>query len=367
MASPSSDLEHREFLDRAMETSIRIGAVALVAAWCFQITRPFIIPAVWGVIIATTCYPPYVRLRRALGERGRLAAALLTIAGLLLLVVPLVTFAGSLVDSGQWLYDSLEDGTLEIPPPPAGIASWPLIGEPLDRFWSLANTNLEAALKEVGPQLASWGGTLLSAGANAGLGALQFLLSIVIAGVLLAAADPAQQGARRFSHRLVGARGDELADMAASTVRSVATGILGVAVIQSVLAGLGMFVFGIPHASLWALLVLLLAVVQLPPFLVLIPIMFYAFSVKSTASAVVFTIWMVIAGGSDNVLKPMLLGRGSNVPTVIIFVGAIGGFIASGFVGLFVGAVVLALGYELFRVWLDQSETEASAATEETG
>jgi predicted PurR-regulated permease PerM len=143
--------------------------------------------------------------------------------------------------------------------------------------------------------------------------------------------------------------------LAGATVQSVTRGILGVAVIQSLLAGVGMLVVGVPAAGLWALLVLLLAVIQLPPLLVLAPVIVYVFSTSSTVAAVVFAVWSVFVGMSDTFLKPVLMGRGVDVPMLVIFMGAIGGFMLDGIIGLFVGAVVLALGYTLFTAWLQET------------
>jgi predicted PurR-regulated permease PerM len=359
-ASDSSD--DQQLLNRVIDLTVRIGVLVLLVVWCFQITRPFFIIAVWGVIIATALHPAYRHLEALLGGRGKIAAAAFTLFGFALLIAPTVLFAGSLVESGQWLATNLRDGTLAIPPPPEGIAGWPIIGEPLDDMWQLASTNLEEAIRKIGPQLMTVGGALLSTGAGLGLGILQFIASILVSGVLLAGSASGSQVARSVALRLAGARGGEFADLAGATVRSVAQGILGVAIIQAFLIGIGMFAGGIPHAALWTLLCLLLAIVQLPPSLVVIPVVVWVFTTASTFTAVVFTIWMVIAGFSDNVLKPILLGRGLNIPTIIIFVGSIGGFLSSGFIGLFVGAVVLALGYELFRAWLNTGETEAQGA-----
>jgi predicted PurR-regulated permease PerM len=360
----SPPLHDDRFLARAVEVSVRIGVVLLLATWCFQITRPFLIPIVWGVIIATAVHPGYQRLQAGMGGRRKLAAALLTLLALSLLIVPTVLFAGSLVESGQWLASGLADGTLEVPPPPETIASWPLIGEPLHGFWQLAYVNFEAFLRKVGPHLIGLGSGLLSTAAGLGLGIVQFVVSIAISGVLLAGADSGHRVAKEVANRLAGERGDELTDLAGATVRGVAQGILGVALIQSTLIGLGLFAAGVPHAALWTLLCLMLAVIQLPPFLVVLPIIAYVFTTSSTGVAIVFTIWQVLAGGSDNVLKPLLLARGSDVPMIVIFMGAIGGFMMSGFIGLFVGAVVLSLGYELFMAWLSEGDRPGDAERE---
>jgi predicted PurR-regulated permease PerM len=357
----------REIEARVIETTIRLALVALLVVWCFQITRPFLMPIVWGIVIATAIHPAFDRIASTMGGRRRTAAALLTVLGLALLIVPAALLADSMVSSADWLQDGLENGTLEVPPPPEGIASWPVVGEQIHRFWALANSNLEQAIREVGPKLLDVGTGLLSAAAGVGLGVLQFAVSIVIAGVLLAGSQGGQRTAKAIATRLVGDNGEEMAELAGATVRSVAQGILGVALIQSTLLGIGMFVAGVPHASLWTALCLLLTIVQLPALLVMIPVIVYQFSVASTLGAVVFMIWSVLAGASDNVLKPILLGRGLDLPMIVIFLGSIGGFMMSGFIGLFVGAVVLALGYRLFMAWLalePAAEPDAEPAAE---
>ena len=204
------------------------------------------------------------------------------------------------------------------------------------------------------PQLKKFGIPLLSTAAGAGVGILKFVISIIIAGVLLANAAGGGQAARAIATRLTGERGTKSVELAVATVRSVTLGILGVALIQTFLAGLGLLVVGVPGAGLWALLVLILAVVQLPTILILGPIIVYVFSTSSTVTAVVFAIWSVLVGISDAFLKPLLMGRGVDVPMLVIFIGAIGGFMTSGIIGLFVGAIIFALGYKLFLLWLNE-------------
>jgi predicted PurR-regulated permease PerM len=345
--------EDRAFLRRAVETSVRIGLIALLALWCFQVVRPFIPPIVWGIILAIAIHPAYRRLGRVTGGRDRLSAAILVVAILLLLIVPSVMITTSLVESATELAGKLEEGAIKVPPPPAAVADWPIVGERLHALWSTASRNLEAALGQASPQLKAIGHWILSSAAAAGFGIVMFALSIVIAGVLLSYGDRATDRARRIARRLVQERGDELVKLTGDTVESVTRGILGVALIQAVLAGIGLLVAGVPAAGLWALLVLLMAVVQIPTVLLLGPIIVYVFATSSTMIAVLFAIWSIAVGLSDNVLKPMLLGRGVDVPMLVIFMGAIGGFILKGIIGLFVGAVVLAVGYTLFQAWVE--------------
>jgi len=351
------------FLARALEVTIHIGFVVLLLYWCFKIGQPFIEIIVWGIIIAVALHPSYNWLKSALGGRGPLAATLITLFALIVLLVPTFMLSESLINTVQGLSAHLDEGTLSVPQPSESVRSWPVIGEPLYKFWSLASENLGAALSKMTPQLKKVGIRLLSTAANVGVGVLKFLVSIVIAGVLLANAAGGTQAARAFATRLTGERGTMAVELAEATVRSVAVGILGVALIQSILAGIGCLVVGVPGAGLWALLVLILAVVQLPTILVLGPIIVYVFSTSSTIAAVLFAIWSVLVGISDAFLKPLLMGRGVDVPMLVIFIGAIGGFMTSGIIGLFVGAIIFSLGYKLFILWLNmdiQPEGEPS-------
>jgi predicted PurR-regulated permease PerM len=179
-------------------------------------------------------------------------------------------------------------------------------------------------------------------------------LSILVAGALLANAQAAYEVTRSLAKRLFGGQGPEFQQLIGATIRSVTTGILGVAFIQSVLAGLGFLVAGLPGAGLWAVMFLIAAVLQVGV-LILIPAVVYVFAVSTMTKAVIFLIWCVIVALVDNVLKPLLLGRGVAVPIVVVFLGAIGGFVALGIIGLFVGAIVLSVGYKLFLAWINEA------------
>ncbi len=349
-----------------MEAAIRIGLVVLWVGWCFQILRPFVIPIIWGMIIAVAIYPIYGYLRSLLKDSTRVAAILVTIGMLVILVWPAVLIGGLLVENAETVVNHLRDGTFKVPPPPQGLETWPLIGEPLSKFWNLASVNIEGALVQLEPQImmvASW---LLSVVAGIGMAILQFFVAVIIAGVLLAYSTGGHHLAHSIGRRLAGDRGAELADLAEATVRSVARGVLGVALIQSLLAGLGFFIAGIPAAGFWAFLCLILGVIQIGIGPILIPVVIYVFSTTDTVTAVLFLIWSIFVGVIDNILKPMFLGRGLEVPMVVIFMGAIGGMLLSGIIGLFIGAVVLTLGYKLFLAWLDvdQPTTEESPETQ---
>jgi predicted PurR-regulated permease PerM len=347
---PTPEKSH---LNRAVEVSIHLGLIFLLAAACLSILKPFIGVVAWGLIIAIAGYPGYCWLRKLLGGRGGFASILFTILLLSVLVVPIALLAQTLVDGFQSLAVRLRNETLTIPPPPPTIATWPIVGKPLDDLWRLASNNLPAALRSLAPQLKEAANRLLSAAAGVGLSVLQFLVSILIAGFLLANSGQGAEVSRKFAVHLFGNKGAEYEALAGATVRSVTTGILGVALIQSLLAALGFLVVRLPGAGLWAFLFLIAAVLQVGS-LTLIPAVIYVFATTSTATAVAFLIWCIVVALIDNVLKPLLLGRGVPVPIVVVFLGAIGGFLAIGIIGLFVGPIVLSVGYKLFLAWLDE-------------
>jgi predicted PurR-regulated permease PerM len=356
VSSPADPHERSQSLNRAVDVAIRIGLVATLIVWCLLIVRPFIQPFVWGAVIAVAAAGPHVRLERWLGGRSSPAAALLVLVALSILILPTVALTTSLVDTATQLANRIDIGQLSVPPPPDRVASWPIVGRPLFESWSAASQNIESVLTQFRPQLEAIGMWLVSTGATTGVGLVKFVISLIVAGVLLAHGEQVGNAARGIATRVAGERGPELLLLARATVQGVTRGILGVALIQGLLAGLGMLAVGVPAAGLWALLVLVFAVVQLPTLIVLGPIVVWVFSTASTGVAVLFAIWSLIVGGIDTVLKPLLMGRGLQVPMLVVFMGAIGGFMLDGIIGLFVGAVVLALGYTLLTAWLAAAE-----------
>ena len=348
----------RTFVRNSVEASISIGLVAMLVFWCFIYVKPFVTPIIWGVIIAVAIYPIYQRLQAALGDRQGLAATLYTVFFLIIFIVPTVMLAGTLVESVKFLAKGFGNGTLIVPPPPESVGSWPIVGEPLVDFWRLASENLKAALQQIAPHLKVVGSWLLSTAGGTGLGILQFMVAIIISGFLLGQAKRGQQFAQIIVNRFAGKRGEQITDLVEATVRSVALGILGVSAIQSIFAGLGFMVAGVPAAGLWALLCLLLSVVQIGILPVVIPIIIYLFNTADMSTAVAFLIWSIPVSLTDNILKPIFLSRGVKTPMAVIFMGAIGGFLVSGIVGLFIGAVVLSLGYELFMSWVKEDSRE---------
>jgi predicted PurR-regulated permease PerM len=351
----------RAQVNLALEASIHIALAILLVTACLLILRPFIPILAWGIIIAVSAYPGFQKLQLALGGRAVLTAILFTVLLLAFLIVPVVLLAGTLVEGIQTLAAHFKDGTLVVPPPPASVETWPIIGAPLKSVWGLASKDLAEAVRRFSPQIKAAFPGLLSASAGIGVAVVQFILSIVVAGVLLANAQAAYEVICSLCTRFFGDKGREFQQLMGATIRSVTTGILGVALIQAVLAGLGFLVAGLPGAGLWAVIFLIAAVLQVGV-LILIPAVICMFMISTVTKAVIFLVWCLIVGLLDNALKPLLLGRGVAVPIAVVFLGAIGGFVAMGLIGLFVGAIVLSVSYKLFLAWLDQSST----ATQET-
>ncbi len=354
MQKQESSRQDSAGMHKVLDIGVRLGGVVLLVGWCLDIVKPFIVPAIWGVIIAVAVYPAYKKLCQILRGRNRLAAILIVLFMVLVIIGPSAMLADTLVQGGGAIVKKLKDGSFAIPPPPEKVASWPVVGEAVDDFWRLASENLPAALGKFKSEIATLGGKVLSGAAGILVGLLMFTFAILIAGVLLHKAESGSITADAIAFRIAGKKGEGYVDLARDTVRSVARGILGVALIQSILAGLGFLVVGLPGAGLLALVCLFLSVIQVGPGLVIVPTVVYVFATSETLAATLFLIWSIFVTLIDNFLKPVLLGRGVRTPMIVIFMGAIGGFLSSGIIGLFVGAVILALGYELFTAWLKE-------------
>lgn len=338
----------------AVDAAIRIGLMALLVYWCFLIFKPFLIPVLWGIIIAVAIFPLFQKFEALFGRQKKLALIVFTLMVLSLLLLPSLMLFESMAASAHEIAQTLHTGALIIPPPSENVAGWPVIGDTVFKFWNSASENLVAALMPFKPQLRTAAKWLLSASAGTAGSLLQFVISIIIASVFIANADRQKRFSQALCVRLVGETGKDFAELASATMRSVAQGVLGVAIIQAVLAGISLLIMDIPGAGLWTLGVLVLAVMQLPPIIILGPVMIYVFSVADTAPAIIFMIWAIFVSGSDTFLKPLFLGRGLDIPMLVILIGAIGGMVQHGIIGLFVGAVVLAITYKLFIKWMEE-------------
>jgi predicted PurR-regulated permease PerM len=335
----------------SMDALIQFVLIILLAIWCFKIVQPFLIPVLWGLIIAVALSPVHAKVASMLGGKNGLGAFLL--AGLMVaaLVVPSFMLGSSSIDRLHDPINDLRSGTYELPLLPEKARTLPVIGKPLAVFWDSAETDLTGTLghyEETVKQVAGWIGSTLASTVGS---ILQSVFSIIIAAIFWVNSAVLIRGCNHVAERLFGKGGTEYVTLSGLTIQSVAQGVIGVAVIQALMAALGLIAVGAPLAGLWVLLVLIVAVAQLPPILVLGPVAAYMFTVESSVAATVFLVWCIIVSFSDAILKPMLLGRGLDIPMIVILVGAIGGMLMSGILGLFIGAVTLGMMYQLTQKW----------------
>ena len=340
-----------------IEVAIRLGALALLLYWALLLVSPFISIIIWSAVLSVALYPVFEWISLRLGGRRRLAAALVTILSLLVIIGPATWLALGLVDGLRVISERLDLANLTIPPPSSSVKDWPLIGEPIYQFWNLASTNLSAALAQIIPQLKPLGSSLLRIGADTGLGIIMFLVSIIVAGFIFSPAPAIAEAAKKFARRLNPTRGEEFVDQAGATIRAVSRGVIGISFLQALLAGIGLMVAGIPQASLIAFAVLVLGIIQIGPSIVLIPIIIWSWTFMDTKSALLFTAYMVPVNLLDNILRPIVMGRGLKTPMLVILIGVIGGTLAYGITGLFLGPIVLAVIWELFVSWIEERES----------
>jgi predicted PurR-regulated permease PerM len=346
------------------DAMIRIGLIVFLVVMCFRIFAPFANLMLWALILAITLYPLHQRLAKYLkGRQGR-ASVIIVLAGILLIVVPTAMIGGSFAKYIHRAYTAYENDSITIKQPDPKVAEWPLIGERVYKSWSKAANNLPVFIKENKGQLENISKRILSAAANTAGSLLVFVGAFVIAGVMMAFGESGSNTMQNIFNRLTGKeRGPQLKNLSTATVRSVASGVIGVAFIQALLLGIGFIMAGIPAAGVLAVIVMLLGIMQLPALLISLPAIAYLWWLgdASTVINIFLSIYLVVAGMADNVLKPILLGRGVDAPMPVILLGALGGMVSSGIIGMFIGAVLLAVGYQVFMEWVNYVEEGESA------
>lgn len=314
--------------------------------------NPFVNIVLWSLILALAIYPLHKTLTNKIGGKSKLASFIIISSILALIFIPTFIMMGSVVDEVKELKISYDEGTLSIPPPTAKVKEWPIVGEKLYSAWQNASDNLAETISNNKEQLVDIAGNLARGMLSATGGVFQIMVALIIAGILLVVGGVGE-GIRKFFRKLAGDNGDEFADITKMTVGNVVRGVLGVALIQAFLLGIGFSLAGVPYAGVLTLVALLFCILQIPPVLLAIPVIMYLFSGHEVLSASLWTVYLLLASTSDNIIKPILLGKGAPVPMLIIFIGVVGGFILSGFIGLFTGAIVMSIGYKLFSGWLD--------------
>jgi len=337
-----------------VETLLPLLLLGLLIAMCIQLLIPFVALILWTIVL-TICFVPAHNALKRRGMRSRWSATLIGTLLAALVLVPTAVAATSAATTLPQLVADLRRGERHIRPPPASLEQIPLVGKKAHATWAQASADTPAFAKQYSPQLASFTKWLLSQAAGMFVAILLVLGAIICAAITLAYVE----GARAFTlstlARVTGSRerGEHYMNVIGATVRSVANGVLGVAFVQALLCGIGFFAIGVPGAGVLSLIVMVLGTFQVPVVIVVLPIIIWAFSAKTMTVAIIFMVWEIVSSLSDAVLKPLLIGHGLEVPMPIILLGVIGGVIVYGLVGLFIGAVVLAVGYVLFREWLD--------------
>ena len=339
-----------------MDVLIRAGLILALALLCYRIFAPFLTLMAWSLILAVTLYPMHQALAGRIGGRQGLAATIIVLAGVVLILVPSALLMSSLGDSVRGLVQDVQKGTLHVPPPREGIATWPVVGPKLFALWTQAHDDMPALVQSMQPKIGNLARWALGAVAGIGGALLLFLGAIIVAGIVMAFGEAGSRGMQAIFVRVIGpARGVEFVRLSTATIRAVAQGVIGVAFIQAIIVGLSLLISGVPWAGVLALIVLVLGIAQVPALIVTLPAIIYLWTGGdySTGAAVAYTVLLFLAGMADNVLKPLMLGRGVDAPMPVILIGALGGMATAGILGMFVGATLLALGYQIFMGWVE--------------
>lgn len=347
-----------------IQLAVRLALLALLIYWSFVVIRPFIPILAWSVVLAVALYPLFRWLSGLLGDRPKLAATILTLINLGIVIGPATWLGLGAVESIRSFAAQLGAGTLTIPSPSAGVKDWPIIGAQLYGLWDQASTNLRAALREFAPHLKPMAGTMLGLAGGAGVGTLKFLVAVTLTGFLLPAGPRLVAASQRFLSRVVADRSESFLVLAGATIRSVAQGVIGIAVAQGLVFGIILKLADVPRAGLLAFLVMMLGILQIGSAIIVIPVLIWVWATKSIVGALLITACLLPASLADNVLKPIVVGRGLSTPSLVIFLGVIGGTLAHGIVGLFIGPIILAVAWELLTAWVRDDVTRVAPEAE---
>jgi predicted PurR-regulated permease PerM len=334
-------------------TTLAVLAIAGLIGASLWILQPFLPAVAWATTIVVASWPLMLRIERQLWNRRWLAVAVMTIALLLVLIVPLGLVVTAIVDQADRIAGwAAALATMKLPPPPAAVRNLPLVGERVATAWEQA---VAAGAEDLAARLAPYAGKVVSwlvgQVSNFGLMTLQFLLTVIIAAFLYARGEQAAASLLRFARRLAGVQGESALHLATQAIRGVALGVGLTALIQAFLGGVGLAVVGIPFPVILTAVMLFLCLAQLGPVLVLLPAVIWLYWRGHTVLGTVLLLWMIAVSSLDNLLRPILIRRGADLPLLLIVAGVVGGLIAFGFVGIFIGPVVLAVAHTLLEAW----------------
>lgn len=345
--------------EKIADTLIRLGVLFLLIGWCYDILKPFILIIVWAIVIAVALSPVYESIVKIFKGKKIMATIFLALLLISILVIPSILVTQSIYDEIHNFTETYQTKGHLIPPPGETTKDWPSFTKPIVEIWQTASEDVSKVILKYSDQLKVAGEWFFLALAGIGKGILQFIVSILIAMGLLVYSESLTSVSKSIFIKLIGKNGEHYALITVATIRNVVKGFLGVALIQSLMIGLGFFMAGVPFAGILTILCLVLATIQVGVGPIAIPVVIYMFSVTDATTATILAIWTGITLISDNILKPIFLGRGNPpAPMLVIFLGAIGGFIYNGFIGLFLGAVILTLGYKFFLSWIKIIEEE---------
>lgn len=321
------------------------------------VLRPFLAASVWAAMLVVATWPLFRGLEERLGGRRGVAVALMTLAMLLLLVLPLWLAIDTMLDHADQLAAAGKSVAAHgLPPPPAWVGALPLVGERIATAWSqLAAGGTAGVFAKAMPYATDAGKWLLAQVGGLGGMLIQFLLVVTISAIFYSGGESGARMARRFGRRLAGERGENSIILAGQAIRGVALGVGVTAIVQTALGGIGLAVAGVPLASLLSALMLMLCIAQIGPMLVLLPAAGWLFWTEATGWASFLLVWSLVVGSLDNFLRPMLIKRGADLPLLLIFAGVIGGMLGFGLIGIFVGPVVLAVTYTLMLAWIEDA------------
>ena len=338
--------------------AIRLVCLGLLAYWAFILLEPFLTILIWSAIIAVALYPIFEWLSVKFFGHRALAATVITLCSLVIMLGPATWLGLSLADSARMLSDRLSEGTIAIPAPPETVKSWPVIGNNAYEVWQLASTNLREMLVQAAPHLKPLGAGALAAAGSVGINLLKFILATIISGFLFIPGPRLVHSVKNVFQHLAAKRGEMFVDVTGATIRNVSRGVIGIAVVQALLAGVGLILGGVPAAGLISFVVLVLAIIQIGPAIILIPVIIWSWFVMDTSMAILFSVYMTLVGLLDNILRPLVMAKGLSTPMPVILVGVLGGTLAHGMIGLFVGPIVFSIAWQLLALWFrDESLT----------
>ena len=354
-------LEHRPDLPQVVFATLIICGLLAVSLW---IIAPFAAALVWATTIVVATWPVLLRLQRLFGGRRGPAVAVLTVALLLVVVVPFLAGLGTLLGNRDAIVSKIDTlRSAEVPPPPGWVARVPLVGRPLTDAWQgYVGQGVHELVAKAAPyarQLLNW---FVSTLGNIGALFFQLLMTVIVCAVLYNLGDAAADRVRRFARRLAGDRAENAVVLAGQAIRGVALGVVVTAVGQSVIAGVGLAIAGVPFPGVLTVVALVLCIAQVGPVLVLLPSIIWLYGTGQAGWGTFLLVWTLPVITLDNVVRPILIKKGADLPLLLIFAGVIGGLVSFGLIGIFVGPVVLAVGHTLLAAWIDGGDAPAPAA-----